>query len=54
MSTIFIWYGHATIGLETAGMHLLIDRTGGNLTATPNPQKRWRITSSSRTGMAII
>ena len=38
MSTIFTWYGHATIGLETAGMHLLIDPYfSGNPTATAKP-----------------
>jgi len=25
MSTKIIWYGHATFGLETAGLHILID-----------------------------
>lgn len=25
MSTIFTWYGHATLGLETGGYHVLID-----------------------------
>lgn len=38
MGTIFTWYGHATIGLETAGMHLLIDPYfSGNPTATAKP-----------------
>ena len=38
MSTIFTWYGHATIGLETAGMRLLIDPYfSGNPTATAKP-----------------
>ena len=25
MSTLIIWYGHATLGLETSGYHILID-----------------------------
>ena len=38
MSTIFTWYGHATIGLQTAGVRLLIDPYfSGNPTATAKP-----------------
>ncbi len=38
MSTIFTWYGHAAIGLQTAGIHLVIDPYfTGNPVATVRP-----------------
>jgi len=38
MGTIFTWYGHAAIGLETAGFHILVDPfLSGNPVAVVGP-----------------
>jgi L-ascorbate metabolism protein UlaG (beta-lactamase superfamily) len=39
MNTQIIWYGHATLGLETSGYHILIDPYfSGNPAATISPE----------------
>ncbi len=56
MTTTLTWYGHATLGLETAGYHILVDPFFTMEIQLPAPRLPAfrRITSSLRTDTGII